>query len=186
MISNLPDRIFLCGFMGAGKSTIGKKIAERLELTFLDLDDYIEHEAGKNIPAIFEERGEQAFRKAERKCILEVVRTFEGVVALGGGSLQNQHMVDHIKLNGLLVFIETPISVILERINEDTNRPLLLNKDGTVKEKEMLEKELSALYDKRLPLYRQAELTVTDDGEKNIETLVDNLLNKIKYHVSHY
>ena len=186
MISNLPDRIFLCGFMGAGKSTIGRKLAEKLALTFLDLDDYITHKAGKSIPEIFEEGGEQSFRKAERRCILEIIRTYEGIVALGGGSLQNQHMVDHIKLNGLLVFIETPISVILERINKDTNRPLLLNEEGEVKEKEMLEKELSALYDKRLPLYRQAELTVTDDGNTNIETLVDNLINKIKYHVSHY
>lgn len=172
--------------MGAGKSTIGSKLAEKMGLTFLDLDDYIAHKAGKSIPDIFDEGGEKAFRKFERKSILEIIRTFEGIVALGGGSLQNQQMVDHIKLNGLLVFIETPISVILERINKDTNRPLLLNEEGTVKKKEILETEFSALYEKRLPLYRQAELTVSDDGEINIETLVDNLMNKIKYHVSHY
>lgn len=186
MISNLPERIFLCGFMGAGKSTIGSKLAEKLGLTFLDLDDFIAHKTGKSIPEIFEEGGEQAFRKTERTCILEIIRTYEGVVALGGGSLQNQHMVDHIKLNGLLVFIETPISVILERIGKDRNRPLLLNEEGKIKNKEILETELGTLYEKRLPLYRQAELTVTDDGNKNTETLVENLMNKITYHVSHY
>ncbi|MDX1585898.1 MAG: shikimate kinase [Balneolaceae bacterium] len=127
MISKLPDRIFICGFMGAGKSTVGRKLAERLERTFLDLDDYIEHKADKSIPEIFEEGGEKAFRKIERRCILEIIRTFEGIVALGGGSLHNQHMLDHIKLNGLLVFIETPISVILSRIEEDANRPFLLS-----------------------------------------------------------
>lgn len=172
--------------MGAGKSTLGRELADKLERTFLDLDDYIEHKAGKSIPEIFEKGGEKAFRKIERQCILEIIRTYEGIVALGGGSLQNQHMLDHIKLNGLLVFIETPISVILDRIDRDTNRPLLLNEEGKVKQKEILEKELSALYNKRLPLYRQSELTVTDDGEEDIETLVDQLMNKIKYHVSHY
>ncbi|NGP76875.1 shikimate kinase [Balneolaceae bacterium YR4-1] len=186
MISNLPDRIFLSGFMGAGKSTIGRELAGKLERTFLDLDDYIEHKAGKSISEIFEEGGEDAFRKIERECILELIRTYEGIIALGGGSLHNQHMLDHIKLNGLLVFIETPISVILDRIDKDLNRPLLLNEEGKVKERETLERELSALYKKRLPLYQQSELTVSDDGEKTLETLVEQLTNKIKYHVSHY
>lgn len=186
MMKNLPERIFLCGFMGAGKSTVGKKLADRLEMTFLDLDEYIEHKAGKSIPEIFDNEGEKKFRKTERECILEIIRTYQGVIALGGGSLHNQHMVDHIKLNGLLIFIETPFSVILNRISQNKNRPLLLNEEGSVKEKDLLEKELSALYEERLPLYRQAELTVADDGERNIETLVDNLTNKIKYHVSHY
>lgn len=172
--------------MGAGKSTVGKKLAEKLQVTFLDLDDYIEHKTGNSISEIFEEEGEKAFRKIERECILEVIRTYQGVVALGGGSLQNQHMVDHIKLNGLLVFIETPFSVILSRIRRNKNRPLLLNEDGLMKKEDILEKELSTLYEERLPFYRQAELTVVDDGEISKETLVDNLKNKIKYHVSHY
>lgn len=171
--------------MGAGKSTIGAELADKMERTFLDLDDYIEHKTGKSIPEIFEDGGEKAFRKIERTCILEIIRTYEGIVALGGGSLHNQHMLDHIKLNGLLVFIETPISVIFDRIDKDLNRPLLLDEEGKIKEKKILEKELSTLYDKRLPLYRQSELTVTDHGEQELETLVDRLMNKIKYHVSH-
>lgn len=186
MISNLPDRIFLCGFMGAGKSTVGRQLAEKLELEFLDLDDKIEENAGQSIAEIFDESGESGFRTIERRAVLEVVREFEGVVALGGGSVQNQHMLDHLKLNGLLVFIETPIPVILDRISKDQNRPLLLDKYGNPKDKETLERELTALYKERLPLYEQAVITVQNDGSRSPEEMVKSLLKKIRNHVEHY
>ena len=186
MISNLPDRIFLSGFMGAGKSVIGRKLARELEVSFLDLDDRIEEETGQSIPEIFEESGESAFRVAERRALLEVIRTFKGVVSLGGGSLQNQHMVDHVKLNGLLIFIETPISVILNRISTDENRPLLLNKQGNPKSKKQLKNELSALYEERLPFYEQAVIQIKNDGKKSIGDIVEKLLKKIRNHVEYY
>jgi len=186
MISNLPDRIFLCGFMGAGKSTIGRQLAEKLDLEFLDLDDKIEEKAGQSIPDIFEESGESGFRTIERRAILEVVRDFEGVVALGGGSVQNQHMLDHLKLNGLLVFIETPIPVILDRISQDESRPLLLDKDGNPKDKDILKQELTALYEERLPLYEQAVITIKNDGSRSPEKMVESLLKKISNHVEYY
>lgn len=186
MISNLPERIFLCGFMGAGKSVIGKKLAKELELSFLDLDDKIEEQAGQSIPEIFEESGESAFRVAERRALLEVIRTYDGVVSLGGGSLQNQHMVDHVKLNGLLIFIETPISVILDRISQDDNRPLLLDEQGNPKSKKQLESELTALYEERLPLYEQAVIQIENDGSKSVEDIVEKLLKKIRNHVEYY
>ncbi|WP_445664759.1 shikimate kinase [Fodinibius sp. AD559] len=186
MISNLPERIFLCGFMGAGKSVIGKKLAKKLELSFLDLDDKIELETGQSIPKIFEESGESAFRVAERRALLEVIRKFNGVVSLGGGSLQNQHMVDHVKLNGLLIFIETPISVILDRISQDKNRPLLWDEQGNLKSEKQLKNELTALYEKRLPLYKQAAIQVKNDGRKNVEEIVETLLKKIRNHVEYY
>ncbi len=185
MISNLPDRIFLCGFMGAGKSLIGHKLAEKLERTFLDLDDKIEEKAGQSIPEIFDETGEAGFRTLERRALQEVIREFEGVVALGGGSLQNQHMVDHIKLNGLLVFIETPISVILDRISEDQNRPLLLDEEGNPKDRAQLKEELTALYEQRLPLYQQAVITISNEGQ-NPDKIVQTLLKKIRNHVEYY
>lgn len=186
MIANLPERIFLCGFMGAGKSTVGRQLAEKLELEFLDLDDKIEEKAGRSIPEIFAESGESGFRTIERRAVLEVVREFEGVVALGGGSVQNQHMLDHLKLNGLLVFIETPIPVILERISEDENRPLLLDKDGNPKDNEALKQELTALYEERLPLYEQAIISIQNDGSRSPAELVETLLKKIRNHVEYH
>ena len=186
MISNLPDIIFLCGFMGSGKSTIGRGLADSLEWPFLDLDDKIEEIAGQEIPEIFEREGEAGFRTIERRALLEVARKFKGVVALGGGSLQSQHMVDHLKLKGLLIFLETPISVILGRVSGDENRPLLLDKRGNPKNKKVLEQDLQALYDERLPFYKQAVINVANDGSKSPEQIVEILLKKIRNHVEDY
>lgn len=185
-ISNLPDRIFLCGFMGAGKTTIGQKLASGLDTAFIDLDDKIIEIAGKSIPEVFEDSGEAAFRTTERRALLDVARNFKGIVALGGGSLQNQHMLDHIKLNGLLIFIETPISVILDRISNDENRPLLLDDQGNPKDNETLQKDLRALYESRLPFYEQAELKILDDGSLSPDELVKKLGKKIRNHVEFY
>lgn len=186
MISNLPERIFLCGFMGAGKSMIGRRLAKNLDIAFLDLDEKIELKAGQSIPQIFEEAGEAGFRTAERRTLMEVIREYQGVVSLGGGSLQNQHMVDHLKLNGLLVFIETPISVILDRISEDENRPLLLDEQGNPKTKKRLKTELTALYEERLPLYEQAVIKIENDGSRLAAEVVEQLVKKIKNHVEYY
>ncbi|MDZ7715584.1 MAG: shikimate kinase [Balneolaceae bacterium] len=184
MITNLPDRIFLCGFMGAGKTTIGKVLAEKLEQSFMDLDQFIEHEQGLSIPEIFENEGEDAFRALERSAIRKAIRTFKGIIALGGGSLQDQHILDHIKLNGLLIFIETPFSVIFERIKNNTKRPLLLDDGGSPKSKDVLQAELKALYQQRMPLYEQAVIQIDSSKFDDVDSLSDKLIRKIKNHVS--
>lgn len=185
-MSELPERIFLCGFMGTGKSVVGRKLAKELGCAFIDLDDKIEEQTGQTIPEIFEESGESFFRAAERRALLKVTESFDGVVSLGGGSLQNQQVVDHLKLNGMLVFIETPISVILDRISQDKSRPLLLDDQGNPKSKKQLRNELTALYEKRLPLYRQAVIQIENDGRKDVEDIVKILLKKIRNHVEDY
>lgn len=182
---NAPDLILLCGFMGTGKTTIGQELAQKLDRPFLDLDDQIVEEAGKAIPKIFEEGGEGKFRAIERRVLLDVIRNFEGIVALGGGSLQNQHLLDHLKLHGLLIFIQTPFSTILDRISRDSNRPLLLDEQGRPKSRETLEKELRVLYDERLPLYEQAVITLEAAPGENIEEQVEQLMKKIRNHVAY-
>lgn len=181
---DISEVIFLCGFMGAGKTTIGQKLAEELDRPFLDLDDRIAEKAEKSIPEIFEDSGEGKFRAIERSALLEVAQQFEGVVALGGGSLQNQHLLDHLKLNGLLIFIEAPIPVIIDRISRDPNRPLLLNEQGEPKDRDTLEKELKVLYKDRLPLYEQAVITLKVKADESADEHVKTLINKIRNHVA--
>lgn len=176
--------IFLCGFMGAGKTTIGQKLAEELDRPFLDLDDRIVEKAGKSIPDIFETSGEGKFRAIERSVLLEVAQQFNGVVALGGGSLQNQHLMDHLKLYGLLIFIEVPLPVLLDRISQDANRPLLLDEQGEPKERDTLEKELKILYEDRLPLYEQAMITLKIKAGESADKHVKTLINKIRNHAA--
>lgn len=172
--------------MGAGKTTIGQKLAQKLGCTFMDLDDKIIEIAGQSIPEIFEESGEAAFRTTERRALLDAARNFKGIVALGGGSLQNQHLLDHIKLNGLLIFIETPVSVILDRISNDENRPLLLDDQGNPKDEDTLRKDLKTVYERRLPFYEQAEIKILDDGSLSPDELVETLGKKIRNHVEYY
>ncbi len=186
MMKHLSDgnNIFLSGFMGTGKSTIGRILADKLECSFMDLDDYVEEKAGKSIPEIFEESGEKGFRELERQVLMEVCRDFEGVVALGGGSLQNQHLVDHLKLNGILVFLKTPFPIILDRICKDVNRPLLLDEEGNPKDREKLRRELNTLYEQRLPLYEQATIILKTVGDKTPEQEAEILIKKIRNHVA--
>ncbi|MDR8390403.1 hypothetical protein NC796_04565 [Aliifodinibius sp. S!AR15-10] len=171
--------------MGTGKSSLGTRLARKLDRPFADLDTIIEEEAGKSIPEIFEQEGEEGFRAHERKQLLKTIREYEGILALGGGALHNQHLVDHIKINGLLIFIETPFSVILDRILQHNNRPLLLNDDGTMKDRETLENELQELYDQRLKYYQQSEITIHTDNRSSIEDTAAALVSKIRNHVSY-
>jgi shikimate kinase len=184
MNRTLPERTFICGFMGAGKSTIGSALAKQLEQPFHDLDSYIEARADQTIAAIFEAEGEDGFRREERSALLDLIRSTKGVIALGGGTLQNQHLTDHLKVNGLLVFIDTPLDMIMSRIAEDKNRPMLLDEKGNMKTEKVLKEELRHLRDQRLPLYEQAEVTISGAEFSALDNLVNHLLKKIKYHVA--
>lgn len=186
MITNVPDLIFFCGFMGTGKTTIGQSVAKQLGRPFMDLDTAIEKQLGTSIRSAFKEKGENYFRKTEHAVLLDTIRNFQGIVALGGGALHNQHVVDHIKLNGLLIFIETPISVILERISDDPDRPLLLDENGKVKDRKTLQGELQQLYEQRLPLYEQAEIRIDSSKFPSVNLVVTKLIKKIQYHVSYH
>lgn len=165
--------VFLCGMMGSGKSTVGRVLAKQLNLPFHDLDEIIEHEAGISIPEIFKKRGEEGFRKLERKCLMELVKEAEGVIALGGGALQNQMVVDHVKLYGWLVFIRTPIKTIVERLHQKEGRPMVDSKN-----REALERRISDLLDERLPFYEQAPISV-HTGDQTPETAAEEIIKKL-------
>ncbi len=165
---------------------MGGRLAGELGTEFIDLDELIEGEAGSPIPDIFADEGEKAFRKKERRAVMDVIRNREGVVALGGGALQSQHLLDHVKLNGLLIFIDTPFSVIFDRISADKGRPMLLDEDGKLKSSELLEEELKSLYEERLPLYRQAVIRIDSSAFEGPDQLVDELIRKIRNHVAYH
>ncbi|HBQ60002.1 MAG TPA: chorismate mutase, partial [Balneolaceae bacterium] len=115
-IKKFSGSIFISGFMASGKSTIGRQMAQELELPFYDLDDVIVEKEGRSINRIFEDDGEAYFREKEWQYLLELTQTTKGVISLGGGALQSQRVVDHLKIYGILVFIDTPFSAIVERV----------------------------------------------------------------------
>lgn len=178
--------LFLCGFMGTGKSTLGRYLARLLNMDFWDLDRVIETQTGYSIAEIFESEGEDGFRQRERQVLEEMFKRPSAVVALGGGTLQNQQMIDEIRKNGLLVFIETPISTILGRIMRNRQRPLLLDEKGNLKKRSVLESEVKERYRSRLPHYRQAHLTFKPDEHDNPEAAAKKLAQSIREYVSTY
>ena len=120
-------KIFLTGFMGSGKSKIGNILADRLNIKFVDTDDYIELKSSKTIAQIFEEFGENKFRIIESEIVLELLQNKESsVISLGGGSLIKKQNLDLIEKMGLLIYIKSGLEEIWERTKNKTKRPLLL------------------------------------------------------------
>lgn len=118
--------IFLCGFMGCGKSTVGKILAKKMGCQCVDLDKYIEDTAGMRIPEIFDKYGEEHFRKLETEA-LAAFAVIGGVVATGGGALLSEENGKVAKRSGMVVFIDTYFNTCYGRIKNDPNRPIAYN-----------------------------------------------------------
>ncbi|TDX45410.1 shikimate kinase [Orenia marismortui] len=131
--------ISLIGFMGTGKSTIGHKLAERLNYKFIDLDEEIVKIDGRPIPTIFAENGEKYFRDLESKATAEISKDNNQVIATGGGIVLRPKNIEYLKSKGIVVLLEASAEVIFERTQHDNNRPLLEVADPLAKIKTMME-----------------------------------------------
>jgi shikimate kinase len=170
------EYIFLCGFMGCGKSTHGKKMASLLKYSFIDLDKYIQEKENKSIQFIFENEGEEEFRKLETRYLKEVTRNKQNsVIALGGGTVCFNNNLELVKKSGILVYIRMPARALAERLlNSTQKRPLLKN---------ILPAELPDFIEKKLgernPFYLQADIIV-DGVNLNYLQLHQSLLEQKK------
>lgn len=145
--------IVLCGFMGSGKTTVGRKLARLTGLTFVDADQYLEQQEGKKISEIFAEFGEAHFRDLETKYVRELSARSGQVIALGGGAVLREENVAAVKSNGLLILLDTPFNRIVKNLSYSSNRPLLENGDKMA--------ETRRLYQQRKEIYRKvADRTV--------------------------
>ena len=144
-------RIYLTGFMGSGKSTVGRLLAARLGAPFVDLDEEIERRAGMRVREIFEQHGEPVFRQMEREALEATLALPDVVVATGGGTVAFEANARLIRENGLAVWLNPPFATIAARVGGlgKEDRPLFRN-----------ETQALALYRERLPAYRRADLTV--------------------------
>ena len=124
------NNIYILGYMGSGKSTIGKKLAKKLNTDFIDLDKYIETKENKSIAKIFELQGETEFRKIEKESLLEISRLENKIISLGGGTpcfLNNMKIINN---SGLSVYLKMPIGMLVSRlINAKIQRPLIKDKN---------------------------------------------------------
>ena len=145
----LPGRVYLVGFMGSGKTTVGRRVAERLQVPFVDLDAEIERTSGKTVRALFESVGEPAFRELE-STFLEATRSLpHAVVATGGGGYVREENRRAIASLGTAVFLDVPLTVLLERLADKTDRPLFTSAE-----------QAAALAAEREPCYRMGSIPV--------------------------
>jgi len=174
--------IFLTGFSGSGKSTIGPLLANSLGYEFIDLDQAIEQSAGKSITRIFADEGEPAFRLLEVKALQALAGKTEMVVSLGGGVLEHDECFRFIRENGTLIYLKSTPKALAKRLCHKTDRPLLLGENGTRLSHEEIERRITLILEKRETRYSEADLTVQTDT-KRIGSTVEELTRKINRHI---
>jgi shikimate kinase len=165
-----PARVVLVGFMGAGKSTVGRRLARRLGYRFEDMDRRIEARAGRTIARLFRERGEAAFRELEREEASAVQALSNVVVAAGGGAFAQQATRTLLQQGALTVWLQCSLEAAVARLRPDGRRPLAANREI-----------MRALLAEREPSYRQADVAVDTSG-RTPRQVVDRIVELIEGH----
>ena len=168
---NTDSTIILIGMMGAGKTTIGKSLANHLDKTFIDSDHEIQKRTGVKIPIIFEIEGEAGFRKRETDMLRELLKIDNIVLATGGGIIINEENRKLIKEKGTIIYLRATVNDLLHRTRHDKNRPLLQTTDPQAK--------LTDLYDQRDPIYCEAAHIVVESGNLSVHQMVKYLTQKL-------
>ena len=166
----MPDNVVLIGFMGVGKSTVGRLLARRLGHCFVETDDLITAREGRSIPEIFAEHGEAHFRALEEETVRLLALKSGDVIATGGGLFCREGRPEALRALGTVVWLAGDFDVIYERARRMGERPMLT---GRTRE------EVAAIYQERETYYRQADLTV-DTTRRNTDQVVTQVLLALK------
>lgn len=164
------SNVYLVGLMGSGKTTIGRILAKRLGLAFLDTDREVEERTGVSIPTIFEIEGEGGFRKRESQVVEDCTRMSNTIVATGGGIVLRPENRENLTRSGFVVYLNVPPHILWERTRTDRNRPLLRVDDPLSK--------LQQLFAQRDPLYREVADLVIDGSRINAQGIMQLLLKE--------
>ena len=162
---SLAGRVYFVGFMGSGKTTVGRRIAERLGRPFVDVDTEIERTSGRTVRALFEESGEAAFREREAAFLRGTESLPDAVVATGGGAFtleENRRVISRL---GVPVLLDAPLAVVRARLSGKTDRPLFSSVE-----------QLESLFAARAPFYRMAAVRVQLTGSETVDETADRVL----------
>ncbi|WP_414545771.1 shikimate kinase [Nostoc sp. CCY0012] len=172
--------LYLVGMMGAGKTTVGKLLAQHLGYGFVDTDDVIAQAAGRSITQLFAEEGEAAFRQLESDVLAQVCAYTKLTIATGGGIVLQQKNWSYLH-HGLVVWLDVPVELLYNRLAEDTTRPLLQDADPKAK--------LRSLLEQRTPLYSQADVKITvtegETPERIAQRVIETIPSVLKSQVAH-
>ena len=171
VMGEASGNIFLVGMMGAGKTTVGRLLANFLEKKFYDSDREIQKRTGVSIPLIFEIEGEAGFRKRETDMLSELVKTENVVLATGGGAVLSVENREMLKRSGTVIYLRATIDDLWRRTRHDKNRPLLQTQDPRTK--------LTELYAQRDPLYRETAHIIVESGKRSARHLAQLLAQQL-------
>src|SRR6266702_3973998 len=166
-----PRSIVLVGMMGAGKSTIGRRLAARLHLPFSDADTEIEAAASMSIPDIFETHGEAYFRNGEARVIARLLDNGPAVIATGGGAFMREETRDRIREKAISIWLRADAEIIMRRVRRRADRPLLQTENP--------EATVSRLLEQREPVYQDADLTIASRDVPH-ERIVDECIEALR------
>lgn len=169
---SLSASVFLVGLPGSGKSTVGRQLARRLGLPFVDVDHAIESRIGCSIRTFFEREGETAFRDVEAALLAEIAGGPVSVVSTGGGAVLRAENRDRMRQHGQVVYLRSSPEELQRRLRHDRNRPLLQVADPLAK--------LRELHAQRHPLYAQAAHFTIDTGRPSVATLVNMIVMQLE------
>lgn len=175
----MQKHIFLIGFMGSGKSTVGALLAERLNLPFLDSDKEIEQKVGKSISEIFSQNGEAAFREMEMNFLQELKSMESSVVAVGGGFPTIKNALQLMHESGLVIYLNTSLLTLIKRLKEEKGqRPLLKDLNDTE-----FHPFVEDLLSRRVHFYKQAKLIMPNERNSPNELVLklEKELNKLNF-----
>lgn len=158
--------------MGAGKSTVGRLIAEKLNYQFVDSDHEIEQRTGATIPMIFDIEGEAGFREREELVIDELTERTEVVLATGGGVVEREKNRQHLRTRGFVVYLKSPVEALIQRTKHDRNRPLLQTDNPG--------KVLTELMEKREPWYLEMADLVVETQQVPVHRVVKQILDRLE------
>lgn len=169
MIGVPKENVVLTGFMGTGKTAVGKRLAAKLKLDFLDTDTMVEDSTGTTIPEIFQKYGEKRFRSEESLAVERAARIHNCVIATGGGVVLNPENIRKLRENGYIILLEARPEVIARRVlASSTGRPLLEKKGD-------LTARITALLQERAPYYRDYELRI-DTSDLTVEQVITRII----------
>ncbi len=171
-MQNSTNNIFLVGLMGSGKTTIGRSLAKKLNLRFVDADQEIESRTGASIPLIFEIEGEASFRQREADVIRDLTAQQGIVLATGGGAVLNENSRRLLRERGTVIYLRASVASIIQRTSHDKNRPLLQTADPKAK--------IEALSRERAPLYQEVAHIIIETGRPNVHSVVQNILSQLQ------
>lgn len=168
--------IFLVGMMGAGKTTVGRALAHRMQMRFVDTDKVLVERTGVPVATVFEIEGEEGFRRRESSILAEIAAGDDCIVATGGGVVLSEENRRVMRENGIVIYLRARVGDLWERTRHDTTRPLLATPDPRA--------TLARLLEERDALYREAAHLVVETGVQSASTLAGRVMTVLREHAA--